>query len=219
MRGMALSKCVLLTLTLLIPASHGRAYPWRKGSHDLQYQNHYGKVHSRGESRVQARLSSDGRVQGRLSSDGRVQGRLSSDGRVQGRLSSDGRVQGRLSSDGRVQGRLSSDGRVQGRLSSDGRVQGRLSSHHRPHFDRNTEIREIIEETFAELLAAPPASDLHYPPSLISNDLDDLGIGPEEEALYSARHDDRVERPSRTQQPALSGRYQQLHLRKSASTK
>lgn len=152
MRGLPLSKCVLLALTLLIPVSHGRIYPWRKGSQDLQYQNPYGKAHSRSEGREQ---------------------------------------------------------------------QGRLSSlHHRPHVVRNAELREILEETFAELLDSPQASESRFPPPLYSNDLQDLGIGPEEEALYSARHDDRDERPrEKSRHRHLSGRYQNYHQEVCATKK
>lgn len=67
MKGLLpLTKCVLLSLTLLIPPTHGRAHPWRRQQQHQQQQQHdpgYQPLYGRGGySRLDGRLSGHGRL-------------------------------------------------------------------------------------------------------------------------------------------------------------
>ncbi|XP_071548182.1 uncharacterized protein [Panulirus ornatus] len=99
-----------------------------------------------------------------------------------------------------------------GHSREDGSVHGRFSSQDRTHLAQKTAFQQLLKETFAKLLDTPVPSDSRFPPPLLSNDLEDIGISPEEEALYSARDDDRDVRPREGSRPRyLSGRYLNYH--------
>ncbi|XP_042893843.1 uncharacterized protein LOC122267759 [Penaeus japonicus] len=91
------------------------------------------------------------------------------------------------------------------------RQHGKASSIHKHHRIQGqpSDVEELLRETLMELLET--AAERRLPARLETNELEDMGIDEEQEALYSARHADMEERPRGHNRQRQSSASYQIH--------